>query len=46
MIFDYSQYLENFDLIGIRDFINQYNWVYCNICMHPAFDKTADITFL
>ncbi|MBD2594677.1 hypothetical protein H6G74_10100 [Nostoc spongiaeforme FACHB-130] len=41
--FNYSQYLENFDLIGVRDFVNKYNWVPCASCMHPAFDKKREI---
>ncbi|WP_414548152.1 hypothetical protein [Anabaena sp. CCY 0017] len=41
--FDYSQYLMNFDLVGIRDFHYKYNWVSCPSCMHPAFDKKREI---
>ncbi|GAB4379333.1 MAG: hypothetical protein Kow00121_33280 [Elainellaceae cyanobacterium] len=41
--FDYSQYLEKFDLIGIRDFSSPHDWVPCASCMHPAFDKQREI---
>lgn len=41
--FDYSSYLEDFDLVGIRDFGLNYNWVPCVSCMHPAFEKKRDI---
>ncbi|MDH6059571.1 polysaccharide pyruvyl transferase family protein [Chrysosporum bergii ANA360D] len=41
--FNYSQYLTNFDLVGIRDVNCKYNWVACPSCMHPGFDKKRDI---
>jgi hypothetical protein len=41
--FDYSSYLKEFDLIGIRDFDAGYPWVPCVSCMHPAFDRTYEI---
>ncbi|MDH6058344.1 polysaccharide pyruvyl transferase family protein [Umezakia ovalisporum] len=41
--FGYCEYLTDFDLVGIRDFNHQYNWVPCPSCMHPAFDKKRDI---
>ncbi|MBW4556166.1 MAG: polysaccharide pyruvyl transferase family protein [Trichormus sp. ATA11-4-KO1] len=41
--FDYSQYLHNFDLVGIRDFNYSSHWVPCASCMHPAFDKKREI---
>ena len=37
--FAYPPYLRNFDLVGIRDFGQQYQWVPCASCMHPAFRK-------
>ena len=41
--FDYS-YLENFDLVGIRDFgILGYDWLPCASCMHKSFDKKREI---
>ncbi|MBE9117585.1 hypothetical protein IQ249_16935 [Lusitaniella coriacea LEGE 07157] len=41
--FDYSQYLDDFDLIGIRDIDTPYNWVPCASCMHSAFDKKREV---
>ncbi len=41
--FNYSQYLKDFDLVGIRDFNYKDNWVPCASCMHPAFDKKQEI---
>lgn len=41
--FNYDQYLNHFDLVGIRDFNYNYNWVACPSCMHPAFDKQRKI---
>lgn len=41
--FDYSSYLKEFDLVGIRDFNAGYNWVPCASCMHPSFDQNRAI---
>ena len=41
--FDYSPYFENADLIGIRDYDTEYNWLPCVSCMHPLFDKPREI---
>jgi hypothetical protein len=41
--FDYSSYLDGFDLVGIRDFGLPYHWVPCASCMHPSFDKEREI---
>lgn len=44
--FDYASYLNQFDLVGIRDFgCNKqgYHWVPCASCMHPAFDQKREI---
>lgn len=41
--FVYPPYLRNFDLIGIRDFGQQYHWVPCASCMHPALRKKYPI---
>ena len=41
--FNYSQYLDNFDLVGIRDIDFGYNWVPCASCMHKSFDKKREI---
>lgn len=41
--FDYSQYLNAFDQVGIRDNNSPYSWVPCVSCMHPAFDQKREI---
>jgi hypothetical protein len=41
--FDYSAYLDRFDLVGIRDINMGYNWVPCASCMHSAFDQPRAI---
>ncbi|NEO30172.1 MAG: hypothetical protein F6K36_06970 [Symploca sp. SIO3C6] len=41
--FNYSEYLDDFDLVGIRDFGCQYNWLPCASCMHQSFDKKRKI---
>ena len=44
--FDYSEYLQGFDLIGIRDFDHpnpDYHWVPCVSCMSNQFDKPRSI---
>ncbi len=41
--FDYSQYLQAFDHVGIRDAGFNYDWVPCASCMHPTFDKKREI---
>jgi hypothetical protein len=33
---EYPDWLRNFDLIGVRDYSQQYDWVPCASCMHPA----------
>ncbi|WP_148294416.1 polysaccharide pyruvyl transferase family protein [Azospirillum sp. B506] len=33
-----SPFIDDFDLLGIRDFGTQHCWVPCVSCMHPAFD--------
>lgn len=40
----YPDYLESFDLAGIRDYGTKYDWVPCASCMHPAFDRKYEIT--
>jgi len=39
----YPKWLQDFDLVGIRDFDAGFDWVPCASCMHPAFDKKYDI---
>jgi hypothetical protein len=41
--FKYSEYLDRFDLVGIRDIDMGYNWVPCASCMHSSFDKPREI---
>lgn len=41
--FDYSNYTNGFDLVGIRDFGFEYDWVPCASCMHPTFDLKRKI---
>jgi len=36
---DYPNYFRLFDMIGIRDYAQPYEWVPCASCMHPAFQK-------
>ena len=40
---EYSTYLQQYDMVGIRDYGQHYNWVPCASCMHPAFKKTYAI---
>lgn len=37
--FAYPHWMVDFDLVGIRDYGQAYNWTPCASCMHPAFDK-------
>lgn len=41
--FPYNKYLDGFDLVGIRDYGFDYNWLPCVSCMHPSFDKKREI---
>ncbi len=36
--------LDNFDLIGLRDFGTKYRWVPCASCLHSAFGKKYEVT--
>ena len=40
----YPKWIKNFNLVGIRDHINLDLYLPCASCMHPAFDKTYDVT--
>jgi len=33
---DYPDWLRNFDLVGVRDYAQEYEWIPCASCMHPA----------
>jgi hypothetical protein len=35
----YPKGIRNFDLIGVRDFAQEYEWTPCASCMHPALRK-------
>lgn len=39
----YPEVLARFDLVGLRDYGNPYEWVPCASCLHPAFDKSYTI---
>lgn len=41
--FNYLKYLDDFNLVGIRDFDFGYNWVPCSSCMNQSFDKKREI---
>ena len=36
--FEYPEFIREFDLVGIRDFGNPWEYVPCASCVHPAFD--------
>jgi hypothetical protein len=40
---NYPSYLNQFHLVGVRDWDTDYRWVPCASCMHPAFDKEYEI---
>ena len=40
---EYPSWLNYFNLVGIRDYKQQYNWVPCASCMHPALTKKYTI---
>lgn len=40
---DYPAYINQFHLIGVRDWNTDYRWVPCASCMHSAFDKKYEI---
>jgi len=39
----YPSYLNQFHLVGVRDWEAGYRWVPCASCMHPAFDREYQI---
>ena len=39
----YPKWLRSFDLVGVRDFGQEYEWVPCASCMHPALRKKYSI---
>ena len=40
---EYPEWLRDFNLVGVRDYNQQYNWVPCASCMHPALRKKYPI---
>lgn len=36
-------YIEHFELLGVRDFVEELRWVPCASCMHPLLSKHYDI---
>lgn len=40
---DYPKWLRNYDLVGVRDYGQEHEWVPCASCMHPALRETHTI---
>lgn len=40
----WPSWMSKFDLVGVRDYLQGFEWVPCASCMHPAFDKEYKIT--
>lgn len=40
----YPSYTDKFDLLGVRDYGTEYDWVPCASCMHPFFKEKWQIT--
>ena len=40
----WPKWMSDFTLVGIRDYLQGYEWVPCASCMHPAFDKEYEVT--
>jgi hypothetical protein len=40
---EYPNWIRNFDLIGVRDYGQEYEWTPCASCMHPALRKSYSI---
>jgi hypothetical protein len=40
---EYPAWLRDFDLVGVRDYGQQYEWAPCASCMHPALRKQYTI---
>jgi hypothetical protein len=39
----YPKFIQNFDLIGVRDYGHNLRWVPCASCLHPLFDNEYEI---
>lgn len=45
MVFDsYPDWMNECQLIGLRDWISGTNWIPCASCMHPVFDEEIPVT--
>lgn len=40
---EYPSWLRNFDLVGVRDYAQSYEWVPCASCMHPALRQNYKV---
>jgi len=40
----WPKWLNDFDLVGVRDYLQGYEWVPCASCLHPAFDEKYKVT--
>lgn len=38
---EYPKWLDQFDLVGLRDYANPYHYVPCPSCLHPIFDSCS-----
>lgn len=43
VVYDKEKYNESFDLLGVRDSVNDFAWVPCPSCMHPIFDNKFSV---
>ena len=43
IVYDRDKYEKSFDLLGVRDSVNDFEWVPCPICMHPIFDNKFSV---
>lgn len=43
ILYNSHKYSERFDLLGVRDSTDSFEWVPCVSCMHPIFDKTFKV---
>lgn len=43
MLYDSHKYSDKFHLLGVRDSVNDFEWVPCASCMHPIFDEIFEV---
>ena len=43
ILYSSHKYSDKFDLLGVRDSTNYFEWVPCASCMHPIFDKISEV---